>query len=285
MGRYLKARGFQQLTSPRIGAVAVMQPGFADRPEGHVAVITAVDASSGGYWKISTRGANQIPLGLEREFNCINVNTVTWEAYPQSWGADYITYWYRPNTVFSTGWEHNQSQGNENLVIYSQNFTGYNNGYFPFPEAGPVTFESWATPRVFRGAHYLRVTGTSLDTYAYVYFLLFDTNIKIQNGMKLSYYIYTYQGNTFAMDGQFTDGNTIRDLYNNGYLTDQNGVRIHPAYQGVYRTGYWRHVEVDLSKASGKTLDYIMVAFDNGNNGFTGDVRAYLDNLSITNAP
>ena len=53
-------------------------------------------------------------------------------------------------------------------------------------------------------------------------------NIKIQNGMKLRYYIYTYQGRTFAVDGHFTDGNSMRDLNNGGYLTDQNGVRIQP---------------------------------------------------------
>ena len=184
-------------------------------------------------------------------------------------------------TVFSSGWENGQANGYQNLVMYSRSVAGYYNSSNPPPEAGRVTLENWATPNVHGGSYYLRVAGYSQASYAYVYFKLFDTNIKIQNGMKLRYWIYTYQGTTFAMDGHFTDGNTMRDLNNGGYLTDQNGRRIHPAYQGSYSTRTWRYVEVDLSKAYGKTLDYLMVAFDNGNNGFKGQIRAYIDDVSI----
>ena len=205
------------------------------------------------------------------------------ESYAISITNNWQTLWNnRPGgtgTAFSSGWENGQPNGYQNLVMYSKSAAGYYNSSNPPPEAGRVTSEMGVS--VYNGSYYLRVAGYSQASYAYAYYKLFDTNIKIQSGMKLRYYIYTYQGRTFAVDGHFTDGNTMRDLNNGGYLTDQNGVRIHPSAQGTYPTGSWRYVQVDLSKASGKTLDYIMVAFDNGSNGFKGQFRAYVDNISI----
>ena len=125
------------------------------------------------------------------------------------------------------------------------------------------------------------VAGYSQKPDSYIYFKLFDRNIKIEKGMKLRYWIYTFQGTTFAIDGQFSDGTTIRDLNNNGFLTDQNGNRIHPEFQGVYDTGTWRYVEVDLSNAAGKVLKTLMVDFINSD-GMVGSIRAYIDNLSIS---
>jgi hypothetical protein len=38
-----------------------------------------------------------------------------------------------------------------------------------------------------------------------------------------------------------------------------------------------------LPRAAGKTLAFIMFAFDNGNDGFTGQYRAYVDDFRIFN--
>jgi hypothetical protein len=46
----------------------------------------------------------------------------------------------------------------------------------------------------------------------------------------------------------------------------------------------WYYVEVDLSKAAGKRLAFIMFAFDNGSDGFTGQYRAYVDDFRIFSA-
>jgi hypothetical protein len=85
------------------------------------------------------------------------------------------------------------------------------------------------------------------------------------------------------VDGHFTDGMTLRAFNNNGFLTDQYGVPIHPAARRD-PMNQWYYVEVDLSKAAGKTLAFIMFAFDNGNDGFTGQYRAYVDDFKIFNA-
>jgi len=43
----------------------------------------------------------------------------------------------------------------------------------------------------------------------------------------------------------------------------------------------WVYVEADLSPVAGKTLRTLMFAFDNGNNGYHGPYRAYVDDLRI----
>lgn len=185
--------------------------------------------------------------------------------------------------AFFSGWENGQPSNTPNIVLDSENIAGYYNSSTPPPEAGARSFEQWATFEMAPngGYNYLMVAGYSQSPSSYIYFKLFDKNIKIEKGMKLRYWIYTYEGKTFAIDGKFTDGATVREFNNNGYLTDQNGNRIHPAYQSAYDTNYWRYVEVDLSSAAGQTLDYLMVSFDNGDSGLIGPIRAYIDNLSI----
>jgi hypothetical protein len=205
------------------------------------------------------------------------------EYYENGGGAVAQVRWERGGDVFSTGWEDGQPIGYWNKIQYSRSVAGYYNTWNPPPEAGRVTLESWATPGMVSngGKYYLRVAGYSQAPYAYMYFRLFDTNITIREGMKLRYWIYNYRRSTFAIDGHFADGSTLRDFYNGDYLKDQNGVRIHPTSRRAYGTGQWHYVEVDLSRAAGRTLAYLMVAFDNGGDGYTGQVRAYIDNVSI----
>src|SRR5205814_9939128 len=81
---------------------------------------------------------------------------------------------------------------------------------------------------------------------------------------------------TLALDGHFTDGTDLRD---SGFV-DQNGVPFHPGLR-TDPVGAWTYVEVDLSAAAGKVLDFLLVGFDNGNDGYVGPYRAYIDDFSI----
>jgi hypothetical protein len=178
------------------------------------------------------------------------------------------------------GWEDGQALGFSNRIEYVQNVAGYNNSYNPPPQASRVTQEG--PPMAPNGgSYYLRVAGYSQAANSFIYFRLFDVNIPIQSGMKLRFWIYPQERSTFSIDGHFTDGNTMRNLYIGDYLKDQNGVRIHPGLRGAYAAGQWYAIEVDLYRAVGKTLDYVMVGFDNGSEVYVGPVLAYFDNVSI----
>lgn len=83
IGTWLLNHGFVQVTTPRVGAVAVMQPGFpgANATYGHVGIIAGVsDLSS--QWKITLRGSAQTTgSSLVSEFGCNNVRNTSWSSY------------------------------------------------------------------------------------------------------------------------------------------------------------------------------------------------------------
>jgi len=177
---------------------------------------------------------------------------------------------------FGSGWEDGQTLGFMDRVQYSKSVAGYFNTSNPPPECSRRYRET-----VRSGNYALMIAGYSQAAYAYCYYRVFDLNLPVVKGMKIGYWIYHSQGTPkISVDGHFTDGMTLRDFNNNGFLTDQYGVRIHPGYRRD-PMGQWYYVEVDLSKAAGKTLAFIMFAFDNGSDGFTGQYRAYVDDFRI----
>jgi hypothetical protein len=83
MGTWLINHGFVQVSSPQVGDVAVMQPGFTGvtDPAGHVGIIASASLS-GSQWKITLRGANQTVGSTQfSEFGCNNVRNTPWGAY------------------------------------------------------------------------------------------------------------------------------------------------------------------------------------------------------------
>jgi hypothetical protein len=183
-------------------------------------------------------------------------------------------------TILETGWENGQIHGLSNRVEYSKDVAGYYNTSSPPPECSRRYHET-----VRSGNYALMIAGYSQASYSYCYYRVFDQNIPVQEGLKIGYWIYHAVGSPkVSVDGHFTDGSTIRDFYNNGYIMDQYDVRIHPAARMKDPMKEWYYVEVDLSKAAGKTIDFIMFAFDNGNDGFTGQYRAYVDDFRVFNA-
>jgi murein DD-endopeptidase MepM/ murein hydrolase activator NlpD len=162
-------------------------------------------------------------------------------------------------------------------VEYWREVAGYYNTFSPPPECGRRSGEV-----VYNGSYSLMIAGYSRASYAYCYYRVFDGDIRVVPGMRIGYWIYHFRGTPkVSVDGHFKDGTTIRDFRSGGrHLTDQDGVRIHPAHRRD-PMGEWVYVEVDLSLAAGKTLDFIMFAFDNGGDGFTGQYRAYVDDFVV----
>ncbi len=171
----------------------------------------------------------------------------------------------------STGWENGQPMGIGDQVLYSKDVAGPFNTMSPGPECSRRTGENQ-----HGGNSALMVSGTSNNGYAYCYYKLFDDNLPVRAGTRLQYWIWHQGSPNVALDGHFTDGSTIRD---SGFV-DQHGVSIHPGRRND-ALGVWTYVDVNLSTAAGKTLDFLMVGFDNGGNGFTGPYRAYIDDLAV----
>jgi hypothetical protein len=174
-------------------------------------------------------------------------------------------------TSLASGWEPGDPLGYFDQVFIIRDVLGFGGTMTPPPECSPRSGETWRT-----GAHALMIAGYSNAPYAYCYYKLFDDNLLIQPGTKLRYWIWHVGTGKVAMDGHFTDGTDIRD---SGFL-DQNAVPFHPGAR-TDPLGAWHYVEVDLSAAAGKTLDFLMVGFDNGGDGFMGQYRAYIDDFSI----
>jgi hypothetical protein len=135
----------------------------------------------------------------------------------------------------------------------------------------------------------------------YAYMKVFDLDrhpIAIAPGMHLSYWIFPQGSNHnalvtgsnsvhVALDVIFTDGTNLRD----SGLTDQAGVRMHPADQGRrLALDTWNYVTVDLTPLAGKTVSRIDVGYDHpgssgGYRGFVDDIAFTTPAIGFTNAP
>jgi len=129
---------------------------------------------------------------------------------------------------------------------------------------------------------------------SFAYAKVFDVstrNIVIGPATTLSYWIYPQSGVTspvpvygsnstcVAIDMIFGDGSDLRD----SGVTDQNGVRLHPAAQcGHLTLNAWNHVVAALGpRLAGKTIGRIDVGYDQPAN--TGGYRGYIDDVTISN--
>lgn len=86
MGTWLLNHGFAQISSPQVGALAVMQPSFpgANTTYGHVGIIVAV-SDFGTQWQITLRGASQKVGGsLFSQYRCNNVRNTVWSKYSKT---------------------------------------------------------------------------------------------------------------------------------------------------------------------------------------------------------
>jgi len=215
--------------------------------------------------------------------DCIsNTKQVLW----QDDDKQAVTQIYGPRT----SWEPTVAYaiGLVNTIDYSRSVAGYFNNNNPPPELG-VRSQEFGVP-VFTGVQYEMLAGYAQAPYSYIYNTLFtyanDNNpapvgnrsyLTITAGMRVRWFEYNYQRSTMGIDFEMTDGSTLR----NSGLRDTNNVPVHPAGRGVYPTGQWFYTEIDLSPLAGKTIQKWWIAYDNGNNGQTGQFRAYFDNFRV----
>lgn len=183
-----------------------------------------------------------------------------------------------PNILFASGFEADHPGLDFPLhqkIAHSQLVTAYGAG--PVPECGRVQHEL-----AHHGEWSLLMAGTSLGGHAFVYCKLFDLNITVTPQTKLSYWMYHAEGlPQVSIDGRFNDGTEFRDLQVDGQaLTDQQQQRLHPVARQT-APGTWHYVNVDMTIAAGKTIEFIMIGFDAGASGFQGRYRSYLDDFMI----
>ena len=158
------------------------------------------------------------------------------------------------------------------------------------PEAGTRTGETTHTGSgslMYSGA---AQGGSNVHAYLKIYDLS-GSPLAVGTSKTLSYWIYPQSNATsswvpagstnstcVAIDLIFTDGSTLRD----SGAVDENGVRVHPAYQcGHLTLDAWNHVTVNLAtNNSGKQISRILVGYDDPN--ATGGYRGYIDDLTIS---
>ncbi len=110
------------------------------------------------------------------------------------------------------------------------------------------------------------------------YFKVFDVNIPIYEDTYLTYDIFPKNESSryTGVDLIMTDGTNIRDIQ----TFDTNGINMHPGYpRGVIYN--WTTISSNIGKkAYGKTIDRIVIAYDQRAN--SGHFESIIDNLQIT---
>ena len=164
------------------------------------------------------------------------------------------------------------------------NVTGISGGP-PAPELGlrREKTHTGTTAQVYSGS----AQGGSKD-FAYLKsFDLSATPYPITANTTVSYWIYPQSNASnsgvsgtnstcVALDMILNDKMATR----NDGIVDQNGHRLHPAYQCNHLTlDTWNYVTANLGKLAGKTVQSIDVGYDQP--GSTGGYRGYVDDISL----
>jgi predicted alpha-1,2-mannosidase len=144
----------------------------------------------------------------------------------------------------------------------------------------------------FTGLKALQYAGThDASGRAYSYNKVFDVDVPVNPRTELSYVIYPdfveddlrYPSTYASVDLAFTDGTYLSDLG----AKDQHGATLSPQGQGASKTLYTNQWNFKLSRigavAAGKTIDRILVAYDNpaGPTTFGG----WVDDVRIVAVP
>jgi predicted alpha-1,2-mannosidase len=135
--------------------------------------------------------------------------------------------------------------------------------------------------------------GHTAEGRGYAWNRLFDVDVPVTGGTELSYKIFpdmiagdlSYPSTNAAIDLRFTDGTYLSDLS----PLDAHGVSGSPSGQGKGKILYanqWNAVKLEVGKvAAGKTIDRILMGYDN--TGAKADTRfgGWVDDLSIVADP
>jgi predicted alpha-1,2-mannosidase len=161
-----------------------------------------------------------------------------------------------------------------------------------FPDSGPTSGYTNKNNVGFTGLRAYRYSGTqTVAGHGYSYNKIFDVNIPVTQSTELSYKVFPqfitgdlkYPSTNVAVDLAFTDGTYLSDLG----AVDQYGFGLSPQGQGAGKSLYtnqWNLIRSAIgAAATGKTIDRILVGYDNPNG--PGQVQGWLDDIKISATP
>src|SRR3954470_12193083 len=161
-----------------------------------------------------------------------------------------------------------------------------------FATSGPVNGPTMKPNAGWTGVKALRYSGGhTADGRGYAYDKVFDADVKATRNSELSYVIFPelttndlgYPSTYAAVDLAFTDGTYLSDLR----ALDQQEYDLDPQGQGASKSLYanqWNRKVSDIGAvAAGKTVDRILVGYDNpkGTHLFNG----WFDDIRIEGSP
>lgn len=135
--------------------------------------------------------------------------------------------------------------------------------------------------------------GHTADGRGYAWNRLFDVDVPVGSASRLTYRIFpdmvagdlTYPSTYTAVDLRFTDGTLLSELR----ATDAHGTAASPSGQGIGKILYanqWNAVTVELgSVAAGKTIDAVLLGYDNPTAKSSTRFGGWLDDVTIQGRP
>ncbi|MGH8795283.1 MAG: GH92 family glycosyl hydrolase [Stackebrandtia sp.] len=170
---------------------------------------------------------------------------------------------------------------------------GLDGGMKSFATSGPAESPTAKTEAGYTGVRSLEFSGThAAEGRAYAYNKILDVDVEVTAESELSYLIFPVfveddlrNPSTYAaVDLAFTDGTYLSDLG----AVDQHGATLAPGGQGESQTLYtdqWNRKAANIGAvAEGKTVDRILVAYDNPI-GPPTQFKAFVDDIRILGAP
>ncbi|WP_329047271.1 GH92 family glycosyl hydrolase [Amycolatopsis sp. NBC_01488] len=161
-----------------------------------------------------------------------------------------------------------------------------------FVDSGPTSGYTNKNRVGFTGMKAFRYSGSQTATgHGWSYNKIFDVNIPVVDSTELSYKVQPqfitgdlkYPSTNVAIDLAFTDGTYLRNLG----ATDQYGFPLTPEGQGASKVLYanqWNLVRSAIGQvAKGKTIDRILVGYDNPNG--PGSLQGWLDDVKVSATP
>jgi predicted alpha-1,2-mannosidase len=161
--------------------------------------------------------------------------------------------------------------------------------------AGPVNGPNMKPNAGWTSMHALQYSGGhTKDGRAYAYDKVFDVNVPVHADTELSYMLFPeltkgdlqYPSTYAAVDLAFTDGTYLSDLTG---ARDQNFSRMSPQGQGQDKALYadqWNQKVARLGTvAAGKTIDRILIGYDNPGGSSKTLFNGWVDDIAIADRP
>ncbi|WP_083450455.1 GH92 family glycosyl hydrolase [Luteipulveratus mongoliensis] len=159
---------------------------------------------------------------------------------------------------------------------------------------GPISGYNIKPGAGWTGVKALRFGGSHTAAgRGYAWNKLYDVKIPVGPRTRLSYKLFadmvsddlTYPSTYAAVDLHFTDGTYLSDLN----ALDDHGMATSPSGQGKAKKLYanqWNSVRVDIGTvAAGKTIDRILVGYDNGKATDKTRFAGWLDDIAVQGNP